>query len=96
MLMPDVIHEMAELIPSRAFLRSKSYNVLIDPVDAYEPILLPVRDAHRIHGTSFVWRAVNEIPCDSMSVNMLESMAGFVAHGMTLAPLAGQGDRISE
>ena len=44
----------------------------------------------------FVWRAVNEIPFNSLSMNMLESRVGFVAHGMTLAPLAGQGDRISE
>jgi hypothetical protein len=63
---------------------------------AYQPILLPVRDAHRIHGMFFVRRAVHEIPFDSMSMNMLESMAGFVARGMTLAPLADQGDRISE
>jgi DNA-binding CsgD family transcriptional regulator len=77
-------------VDERAFLRSEYYNLLIDPVDAYEPVLLPIRDAHRIHGMFFVWRAVNEVPFDAMSINMLESMAGFVAHGMTQVAAAAE------
>jgi DNA-binding CsgD family transcriptional regulator len=82
---PNHVQRAKEIlrVDERAFLQSEYYNVLADPVDAYEPILLPIRDAHRIHGMFFVWRAANENPFDSMSMNMLESMAGFVAHGMT-------------
>ena len=82
---PNRVQRAKEIlrVDERAFLQSEYYNVLADPVDAYEPILLPIRDAHRIHGMFFVWRAVNENPFDSTSMNMLESMAGFVAHGMT-------------
>jgi hypothetical protein len=61
---PNRVQRAKEIlrVDERAFSRNDYYNLLIDPIDASEPILLPIRDAHRIHGMVFVWRAVNEIP----------------------------------
>ena len=67
----------------RGFLRSDYFNLLCRPIEAYEPLLMPLREGRRIHGMFFIWRAASEVPFDPKKLKMLEAMAGFVAHGMT-------------
>jgi hypothetical protein len=38
------------------------------------------REAHRILGSLYVWRAAGEAPFEPGDVNILESIASFVAH----------------
>lgn len=72
-------------VDERTFVHSHYYNLLIRPIDGYEPLMMPIRDANRIHGMFFIWRAVGEVPFDARKLSMLEAMAGFIAHGMTPA-----------
>jgi DNA-binding CsgD family transcriptional regulator len=84
---PNLVQRAAQIlrVDQRTFLRSDYYNLLMRPVDAYEPLLLPIREADRILGMFFVWRAACEVPFDSRKLKMLEAAAGFVAHGLTRA-----------
>src|ERR1700722_725469 len=71
----------------RTFLLSDYYNTIWRPAGLYEGLVLRVREANRTHGLLHVYRAVGEAPFKPSDVRMLESIAGFVAHGMTAVTL---------
>jgi DNA-binding CsgD family transcriptional regulator len=75
------------LVDRHAFLRSDFYNILWRAEDIYECLLLYVRSAGRIHGVLHIYRAVGDAPFKHDDLKLLESAAGFVAHGMTRAAL---------
>jgi hypothetical protein len=65
------------------FLRSDFYNLIWRPVDRFEPLTLLVRNGGQSQAALYVYRGVGEHSFERSDVKMLESIAGFVAHGMT-------------
>jgi DNA-binding CsgD family transcriptional regulator len=66
----------------RAFLRTDLYNLLWRPFNIQDRLSLRVREAGQRHGL-FIYRATGDALYDSSEIKMLESIVGFVAHGMT-------------
>jgi hypothetical protein len=84
---PNLVQRAGDLlrVDQRAFLRSDYYNHLLRPVDAYEPLMIPVREAGRTLGALYVHRAATEEPFDISGLRMLESAVAFIAHCITRA-----------
>lgn len=83
-------YEQNLLVDRRTLLRSDLFNVLWRPCEVNEFLQLCVREAGRICGILYVYRAAGEPPFERNDFELLESMAGFVAHGMTRARFGGR------
>ena len=68
-------------------LRSELFNVLWRPCEINEFLQLCVREAGRIRGIMYVYRAAGEPAFERSDFKLLEAIAGFLAHGMTRATL---------
>jgi DNA-binding CsgD family transcriptional regulator len=75
------------LVDHSTFLRSDFYNILWREADVHEHLTLCVRENGRIHGLMHLYRAAGDAPFSTDEVRKLEAIAGFVAHGMTCAPV---------
>jgi DNA-binding CsgD family transcriptional regulator len=65
--------------------RSAADNLIWRPVDRFEPLTLLVREGGQNHAALYVYRGAGEQRFEPCDVKMLESIAGFVTHGMTKA-----------
>jgi DNA-binding CsgD family transcriptional regulator len=79
-----------------AFLRSDYYNEVCRPADIHEVITLVVREANKSHGALEIFRAAREPPFQPSEFRLLETIAIFLAHAMTRAPVAEAGFAESE
>jgi DNA-binding CsgD family transcriptional regulator len=82
-----VLHfwEHSLIVDRSAQLRSDHYNLVLRPIEVDEVLILRVRAMGQIFGALYVARAAGEPPYTPHDRKMLESLAGFVAHGMTPA-----------
>jgi DNA-binding CsgD family transcriptional regulator len=69
------------------FLRSDYYNEVCRPADIHEVVTLVVREANRNYGALEIFRAAEEPPFHLTEFRMLETIALFIAHAMTRAPV---------
>jgi DNA-binding CsgD family transcriptional regulator len=65
------------------FLRSDFYNVIWRPAGAHDGLIVPIRTAGRVQGTLYLLREAAAPLIEARDVKVLESIAGFVAHGLT-------------
>jgi DNA-binding CsgD family transcriptional regulator len=76
------------LVDQQTYLRSDFYNLLLRLGGCCDALLVRAREAHRTLGSLYVWRAAGEAPFEPGEVNILESIASFIAHGMTRVTLS--------
>ena len=69
------------------WLRSDYYNLLWRPYGFYDSLGLGVRTHGRIGGMLFVFHETDQAPFEPRDTAALASVAGFVAHSLTSAPL---------
>lgn len=74
----------------RTFERSDYYNLLWRPSECNECLMLRVSERHRKHGAMYIWRAPGEAAFEARDLELLESIAGFIAHAMTRGGLKDQ------
>jgi DNA-binding CsgD family transcriptional regulator len=79
--------EQTLLVDRPTFLRSEFYNVLWRAAEIHEPLMLGVWSAGRISGMLHISRSAGEPSFGPNDIKMLESIAGFVGHGMTRVTL---------
>ncbi|MBV9747642.1 MAG: helix-turn-helix transcriptional regulator [Acetobacteraceae bacterium] len=75
------------IVDRSTFMRSYFYDVLWRPCEGGECLMLRVREARRHHGALYAWRAPGEAPFEPRDLRLLESIVGFVAHGMSRSRL---------
>jgi hypothetical protein len=81
---PNHVHQFGELlgVDYHTFLRSDYYNVICRPSGCDEVLMLRVRESRRTYGALYLFRAAGKAPVEPRNIKILESIAGFVAHGM--------------
>jgi DNA-binding CsgD family transcriptional regulator len=79
--------EQKLLVDRPTFWRSEFYNGLWRVAEIHDTLSLIVRSSAQIYGTLDICRGVAEPPFGPADSQLLDAIAGFVAHGMTRAKL---------
>ncbi len=84
----DAVNYLQQVVKvePRAYFRSDLYNVVMKPSGRHDMIALRIRQAGRPLGSLCVGRAAHDPPFAPGDYRLLESIAGFIAHGMARAP----------
>jgi DNA-binding CsgD family transcriptional regulator len=84
---PVLRFERTLLVDRRTFQRSEFYNVLWRAADIDDSLMSCARDRGQVRSLLHIYRSAGDAPFNPDDVRMLESIVGFVAHGMSRADL---------
>src|SRR5262249_21229338 len=86
---PNAVHQFWPIlrVDLPTFLRTEYYNEVCRPSETQEVVTVVVRDENRNHGALEIYRAAQQPPFQARDFKLLETIAAFLRHAMTRAPV---------